>query len=83
MCWSVVDTICVCCLKYFNWGVLSCSVSQKPSRQAPPTGPQSGDRLCMGVLCVHQCVVCCVGMECNSEWVYTHSDVCTPHFADY
>ena len=32
--------------------MLSCSVSQKPSRQDPPTGPQSGDSLWMGVLCV-------------------------------
>ena len=28
------------------------TVSQKPSRQASPTGPQSGDSLWMGVLCV-------------------------------
>ena len=50
MCSLLVGTICVCHLKYLNWIVLSCSVSQKPSRQDPPTGPQSGDRLWMGVL---------------------------------
>ena len=55
MCWSLVDTICVCHLKYLNWIVLFCSVSQKPSRQEPTTGPQSGDRLWMGVLGVPTC----------------------------
>ena len=42
--------VCVCRLKYLHRLVLSCSVSQKPSRQAPPTGLQSGDSLWMGVL---------------------------------
>ena len=93
MCWWLVDTIYVCRLKYLHWIVLSCSVSQTPSRQDPPTGPPSGDHLWMGVLCVptrgwvgmlcmHQCVVCCVSVVCNSEGAYTYSDVCTPHFAE-
>ena len=102
MCWSLSDTVCMCHLKYLYWIVLSCSVSQKPSRQAPPTGPQSGDSLWMGVLCVptgvlgvptgvlggyvvrtsHN-VLFVADVVCNSEGVYTYSDVCTPHFADY
>ena len=40
--------LCVHRLKYLHWIVPSCSVSQKPSRQDPPTGPQSGDSLWMG-----------------------------------
>ena len=41
--WSLSDTMCVHRLKYLHWIVPSCSVSQKPSKQDPPTGPQSGD----------------------------------------
>ena len=86
MCCSLVDTICVCCLKYLNWIVLSCSVSQKPSRQAPPTGPQSGDRLWMGVLGVptgvlggyvgqSSIMLCVANVVYNSEGAYIYSDV--------
>ena len=79
MCWSLTDTICVCRLKYLHWIVLSCSVSQKPSRQDPPTGPQSGDSLWMGVLCVptgvlggyvvrtYISVLCVADVVCNSS----------------
>ena len=82
-------------LKYLHWIVPSCSVSQKPSRQDPPTGPQSGDSLWMGVLCVPTGVLggyvvhtsmCCVWLTwcvIVHEGVYTYSDVCTPHFANY
>ena len=58
LCWSLVDTICVCVV----WSIIIglCSLAQfhrdVPSRQDPPTGPQSG------AVCGWVCWVCLRGL---------------------
>ena len=88
MCWSLVDTICVCRLNK----LCVCFTEAQQTRSSHLSSIRGqfvdGCVVCAyrGVgwaCCAYINVLCVADVVCNSEGAHTYSDVCTPHIADY